>query len=99
MIRIPIKASRRYDVVIGLGAFEMLGSVTLKGGNACVVSDTNVAPLYLDTALSLLRDNGYNAFEYVFEAGEASKNGKTYYIMSYELKMKMVSRIIYVDCV
>ena len=90
MIRIPVKASRGYDVMIGRGLFETLGSVAVKGRSICVVSDTNVAPLYLEKALSLLRSSGYNASGYVFDAGEASKNGNTYLdLLNFLASMKL----------
>ena len=43
-----------------------------------VVSDTHVAPLYLDRAMESLLKAGYRASSFVFEAGEASKTLQTY---------------------
>ena len=39
-----------------------------------IVTDTNVERLYADEVCGLLRDNGYDAAVYAFEAGEDHKN-------------------------
>ena len=39
-----------------------------------IVTDTNVEKLYADEVRALLRDNGYDAAVYAFEAGEEHKN-------------------------
>lgn len=41
---------------------------------ACIVTDSNVAPLYLDTLKNALKDVFSEIHEYIFEAGEESKN-------------------------
>lgn len=41
---------------------------------ACIVTDSNVAPLYLETLKDLLKDTFSEIHEYIFEAGEQSKN-------------------------
>ncbi|MGN0184050.1 MAG: 3-dehydroquinate synthase [Aristaeellaceae bacterium] len=81
MRTIHIAASREYDVHIGSGLLDELGSRAadmLRGRNAVIVTDSNVAPLYLDRALSSMRAAGFNAEGYVIPAGEASKCGTTY---------------------
>ena len=40
----------------------------------CLVSDSNVAALYLDPVCKLLSDSGYQVFPYIFPAGEENKN-------------------------
>ena len=81
MKRIRVHASREYDVLIENGLFAGLSSLAkgvLKGRKVCIVSDTNVAPLYLDSAVKMLKDSGFCAESFVFPAGEGSKNGETY---------------------
>ena len=81
MKTIHVSASREYDVCIGRGLIRELGAraaEVLRGRSAVVVSDTNVAPLYLEAALESLRAAGFAADSFVFPAGEASKNGETY---------------------
>lgn len=48
------------------------------GGSICVISDTNVAPLYMNRCVKSLEDAGYQVSTYVLEAGEESKNGENY---------------------
>ena len=81
MKRIRVHASREYDVLIGNGLFASLGALAadvLKGKKICIVTDTNVAPLYLDAAKLSLESSGFAAESFVFSAGEESKNGETY---------------------
>lgn len=82
MKRICVHASAEYDVLIESGAFNRLGTPikrVLKGRKVVVVSDSNVAPLYLDRALQSLAQSGFEASGYVFPAGEDSKNAETYF--------------------
>ena len=81
MRSIHIAASREYDVHIGPGLLDELGNraaQVLRGRNAVIVTDTNVAPLYLDRALDSMRAAGFNAESYIIPAGEVSKCGSTY---------------------
>ena len=81
MITVTIHASRSYDVLIGSGLLPRLGEETVKLGNVktvCIVSDSNVWPLYGETAKSSLEYAGFCVVSFVFPAGEASKNGFTY---------------------
>ena len=50
-------------------------------GNAsriCIVSDTNVWPIYGQTIINGLANAGFECCSFVFPAGEASKNGSTF---------------------
>ena len=81
MRTIHIAASRKYDVHIGPGLLDELGNHAadvLRGRSAVIVTDSNVAPLYLDRSLASLRAAGFTAEGYVIPAGEASKCGTTY---------------------
>lgn len=51
-------------------AFE---KANLSGRKVCIISDTNVAPLYLNVIEDLLRDKCLELSSFVFEAGEKSK--------------------------
>ena len=95
MQTIHISASREYDVCIGRGLIRELGTraaEVLRGRSIVLVSDTNVAPLYLDAALSSLRASGFAADSFVFPAGEASKNGETYLSLLNFLAEKRLTR-------
>ncbi len=81
MITVTVNASRTYDILIGSRLLTRLGTETAKLGNAknvCIVSDTNVWPLYGEIAKHSLEDSGFSVTSFVFPAGEASKNGSTY---------------------
>ena len=71
-------ASKSYDVLIGKNAVLALGEEAKKvcpgALKALIVSETNVAGLYLDTVTALLEDAGFEVIDYVFEAGEQNKN-------------------------
>ena len=75
-VRFPA-ASKEYDVIIGDGAVSVLGTEVKKlcpgALKALIVSETNVAPLYLDRVKKELEGAGIEAVSYVFEAGERSK--------------------------
>ena len=95
MKTIHVSASREYDVCIGRGLIRELGvraAQTLRGRSAVVVSDSNVAPIYLDSALESLRAAGFSADSFVFPAGEASKNGQTYLSLLNFLAEKKLTR-------
>ena len=51
--------------------FDKLG---VTGRKLCIVSDSNVAPLYAKYVEDQLSKTGNKVFTYVFEAGEANKN-------------------------
>ncbi len=75
-VRFPA-ASKEYDVIIGKGASKAIGSEVKKlcpgTVKALIVSETNVAPLYLERVKEELVGAGIEAIDYVFEAGERSK--------------------------
>ncbi len=48
------------------------------GGKICVISDSNVAPLYMARCIAGLETEGYETYQYVLPAGESSKNGENY---------------------
>lgn len=81
MTRVHVTASRAYDVTIGRGLLASVGQTAAglwKGRTAAVVSDTHVAPLYLDQVKASLEGAGFQVHPFVFPAGEAHKNGATY---------------------
>ena len=75
-VRFPA-ASKEYDVIIGNGAVSVLGGEVKKlcpgAVKALIVSETNVAPLYLDRVKKELEGADIEVVDYVFEAGERSK--------------------------
>lgn len=81
MITVPVSTSKKYDVIIGSGLLPTIGfriAENKKIKSACIVSDSNVWPLYGQTITDSLSDAGIPTVSFVFPAGEASKNGQTY---------------------
>ncbi len=74
-------ASRDYDVLVGDNLLAQTGALVRKAGAfdaAFVVSDTNVAPLYLDRVRTSLETAGFATQSAVVEAGERHKNLATF---------------------
>ena len=81
MNTVHVNASRSYDVLIGKGILDTLGSHATKISRAnkvCIVSDSNVWPLYGSKSESRLNKSGLETVSFVFPAGEESKNSDTY---------------------
>lgn len=79
VVRVPT-SQRDYDVVVGEGVIDEVGRLARQacgGGRACVVSDSNVAPLYADAVAQSLVAAGYDACIQIFEAGERNKRLST----------------------
>lgn len=77
---IRIHTEKEYDVMIGGGLLNQCGrriAEVVSPCRAAVISDSNVAPLYLETAVTSLKEAGFEPYSYVFPAGEASKNLRT----------------------
>ena len=81
MIRTPVKASKTYEIYTGSGLLDSCGKVmrevSPQSTKLLIVSESNVAPLYLDRVKDSAVSEGLEVFTYVFEAGEASKNINT----------------------
>lgn len=52
----------------------LLHSIQAKGRKLCLVTDSNVAPLYAGEVKGLLEKEGFFCVSFSFQAGEASKN-------------------------
>ncbi|MEJ2486465.1 MAG: 3-dehydroquinate synthase, partial [Anaerolineales bacterium] len=71
---------RGYDVMVEEKGLDRLGEMLTTrglGSRAMVVSDSNVAPLYLDRAVRSLQEAGIHAKTLVLPAGEAHKTLET----------------------
>ncbi|MGI6260214.1 MAG: 3-dehydroquinate synthase [Acutalibacteraceae bacterium] len=75
--KISVHTGRGYEILIGRGirysAAELILPLFPNAERVCVVSDSNVAPLYADALLDALRRAGLSVFLFVFPAGEQSK--------------------------
>ncbi len=74
---IRVETERPYGIVIENGAIEKLGEVVLtmfpKDTKVLIISDSNVFPLYGECVTTSLEKQGFEVFNFVFEAGEESK--------------------------
>ncbi len=67
----------RYDVLVGRGLLAGLGEAQVRrspGGQVVVITDDNVAPLYLEALTSSMRVAGVSASQVVIPSGERQKN-------------------------
>ena len=81
MTTVTVSASKQYDILIGSGLLSNLGNEIRKLPkikNLCLVSESNVYPLYGKQAELSLRSGGFHVTSFVFEAGEENKNASVY---------------------
>lgn len=81
MTTVTVSASKTYDILIGSGLLCSLGQRVAELGKVktvCIVSETNVYPLYGKIAEESLEKAGLRTVSFVFPAGESSKCGETY---------------------
>lgn len=81
MTTVTVKASSTYKIHIGAGIrTEIASYVSSITGieKICIVSDTNVFPLYGGELISILSGSGYDVCSFVFPSGEEHKCGTTY---------------------
>ena len=81
MRKVTVNASKKYDILIGGGLLEQAGELIKQaagGSCAAIITDSNVAPLYMQTLRSSLEAAGYRVVTHIFEAGEANKNIDTF---------------------
>ena len=72
MKKIHVSTGKPYDIIIERGVLDSVGEYASKlcaAGKACVISDTNVAPLYLDRVVKSMEGAGIKTVSHVFEAG------------------------------
>ena len=69
--------------------FDKLG---VTGRKLCIVSDSNVAPLYAKHIEEQLLKTGNKVFTFVFEAGEANKN-----LIQLKMYMSFLLRTILIE--
>ena len=81
MKTISVKVEKQYDVLVGAGllgeAGRLIAGVDSKIQKLMIVSDSNVAPLYMAQLRASLEAAGFEVFDCVFGAGEQSKTLNT----------------------
>lgn len=95
MKTISVATGRPYNILIERGLIKNCGIEIRKVSKAkkvMVISDSNVFPIYGDTVVNSLKDNGFEVFRYVFKAGEQSKKLETIYAFYNELVNNSLTR-------
>lgn len=80
MKKLTVHVGKTYEILIEKGIMQDCGAYIKKVSNAkkvCVITDSNVAPLYLDKVVSSLEKEEYEVFSFTFQAGECSKTTAT----------------------
>lgn len=81
MDRITVKGSTSYDVIIANGILGRVGELLhldIGGKKALIVTDENVAPLYLNTVADSLVAYGYEVLTLSLEPGDQTKSINSY---------------------
>jgi len=76
--------NENYPIHIRTGALAQLGEVAsscVKGRKAIVVTDSNVAELYLGKAVQALKESGFSVASCTIPAGESSKSQKMLFML------------------
>jgi 3-dehydroquinate synthase len=96
---IPICVHPAYTVTVGSGLLSRAGQMltpSLGTPRAAVITDTAVAPRYLSTVETSLREAGWSVCAFVYPAGEANKNLST---LSDLLEFLAAEHLTRTDCV
>jgi 3-dehydroquinate synthase len=96
---IPVRTAPPYTVSIGSGLLQSCGTAIRQAVGAChaaVVTDSAVAPLYLQGVCESLRSAGFAVSSWVYPAGEAQKNLQT---LSALLEFLAAEHLTRTDCV
>ncbi len=95
MKEIAVNASKNYSVIIDSNILSCAGKYIaniVRPGKAVIVSDSNVWPLYGHSLKASLEESGFVIAEFVFPAGEESKNGQTYLSILEFLAQRQITR-------
>lgn len=63
-----------YDILIGKGLIDEIGlHINSVGGKVFIITDSNVAPLYLDRVSNSIKRRGFSVASIILNAGESTK--------------------------
>ena len=80
MKKLTVNVNTPYDIIIEKGIIADCGKyikAVKECRKICLISDTNVFPIYGDTVKTSLEDEGYEVCTYIYPAGEESKTTDT----------------------
>lgn len=95
MKTLHVATGKPYDILIERGIINSCGKYirnVSKAKKAMVISDTNVFPIYGERVLNSLKEFEFEAFSFVFDAGEHSKKLDTIAQMYNELANNGLTR-------
>ena len=95
MKKVTVCASLTYDVLIEKGILSRTGSLCASVVAPCravILTDSNVAPLYLEGVRASLEAAGFSALEFVIPAGEASKSAESYLALMSFMAQNRITR-------
>jgi len=95
MKTVTVNTSKAYEIKIGSGILGSIGSEAAALGKAekvCIVSDSNVFPLYGPCVMKGLEDSGFTVGTFVFPAGEQRKNSGTFLSLLNALAAQQLTR-------
>jgi len=95
MKTVTVNTSKAYEIKIGAGLLGAIGDEAAALGKAtkvCIVSDSNVFPLYGQRVRESLEQTGFTVGSFVFPAGEHMKNAETFLSLLNELAAMQLTR-------
>lgn len=95
MRTVTVTASKTYNIIIGSGLLATIGQEVDALGKiqkVCIVSDSNVFPLYGFQVSESIKKAGFEVHSFVFTAGEHMKNGSTYLALLNDLAKMQLTR-------
>ena len=95
MKTVTVNASKTYDVKIGPKLLSTIGEEAKtfpKAEKVCIVSDSTVWPLYGEIVQNSLVNAGFIVTNFIFPAGEESKNGIVYLDLMNHLALSQLTR-------
>lgn len=95
MKTVTVSTSKTYEIKICAGILSQIGieaAALGKASKVCIVSDSNVFPLYGQKVTERLQEAGFTVGSYVFPAGEQHKNAETFLSLLNELASMQLTR-------
>ena len=95
MKTVTVNASKTYAIKIGSGLLDTIGTEAAALGKAsriCIVSDSNVFPLYGKKVTESLEQSGFSVTHFVFPTGEQSKHAGTFLSLLNHLAAMQLTR-------
>lgn len=80
MKKLTVNVGDTYEILIEKGLLKDCGKyikAVTKAKKIAIITETNVAPLYLDTVKGCIENEGFDVVSHIFPAGESSKTTKT----------------------